>query len=393
MLTWLIPCALVAAAEYAPAHLAPAPEGQVRFYNIADSDFDSYSRQPDRRVQRWMRQNYVRMQTYSPYFDSRLQWYPDAWVYKDSYAIKPHWPEFSDHPEWVLRDAAGNKLFIPWGCADGRCPQYAGDFGNPDFRANWIAQAKEKVAVGYGGIWVDDVNLAWRVSDGDGRHVRPIDPRTGKEMTLADWRRYFAEFAEELRAALPDIEIAHNAIWYAGPFDDMSILRQIDAADFINLERGATDPGLKPGAGKFGFERFLAFVDLVHSRGKAVIMMDYGKSAQQREFGLAAWLLISGGRDLLSSNQLDWTAPGRLWAGYRLDLGAARGPRHEWRGLLRREFDCGLVLLHQPGWKRTSVSVPSGYRRIDGRPAGNLILRGAEAAVLRKDCAETPLAP
>jgi hypothetical protein len=206
-------------------------------------------------------------------------------------------------------------------------------------------------------------------------------------MVLADWRRYFAEFMEELRAALPDVELAHNAIWYAGPFDDPFIRRQIDAADFINLERGASDGGLKRGDGKFGFERFLAFVDLVHGRGKAVIMMDYGDSAQQREYGLAAWLLISSGRDLMSSDQLSWTAPRKLWAGYRLDLGPARGPRQAWRDLLRRDFECGLVLLNQPGWQRHTVNLPASYRRIDGQRVSRITLRGAEAAVLLDECA------
>jgi hypothetical protein len=370
--------------------LDPAPAGKVRFYNIADSDFDRYSKNPNKRTQAWMRAAFTRMQTYSPYFDKRLRWYPNAWVYKDSYALKPHWPEYRKQPDWVLRDAQGNQLYIPWGCQRGSCPQFAADMGNPEFQAHWIEQAREKIAPGYRGIWVDDVNLTWRVSDGEGQHVKPIDPRTGKPMLLEDWRRYFAEFMEALRAALPDIELAHNAIWYAGEFDDPAILRQIDAADYINLERGATDSGLRYGDGRFGFERFLSFIDLVHQRGRAVILMDYGSSEVQREFSLAAYLLVNNGRDLLSSNQLDWTGPETFWPGYRLDLGAALGPRESWRGLLRRDFACGRVLLNQPGGRRTSLVVPGDYRALGGRSAGSLQLAGGEAMVLLKDCASVP---
>ena len=47
----------------------------------------------------------------------------------------------------------------------------------------------------------------------------PIDPRTGQAMTEADWRRYMAEFTEQIRAALPGKEIVHNAIWFAGHDD------------------------------------------------------------------------------------------------------------------------------------------------------------------------------
>jgi len=361
-------------------------EGRVRFYNIADSDFDRYSKAPGDSEQQWMRETYIRMQTYTPYFDRRLDWYPNAWVYKDSYSIKPHWQIFREHPEWVLRDADGNMLFIPWGCRDGSCPQYAADLGNPAFRANWIAEAKRLVELGYRGIWVDDVNLTWRVSDGDGEHVRPINPRTGEPMTLPEWRENFAVFMEEIRAAFPAIEIAHNSIWYAVPFDDPVLTRQIDAADFINLERGASDPGLTDGDGKWSFERFLAFIDLVQSRDRAAVLMDYGKTPAQRMFGLAAWFLISRGQDMIASNQLEWSAPDAFWRGYALDLGPATSERFRWRGMWRRDFRCGTALLNPPGGWTQQLSMPSGYRRIGGEPAGNLRVKGREAVVLLRDC-------
>jgi len=370
----------------AATEILAAPAGKVRFYNIADSDFDVYSKQPDLETQEWMRDNYFRMQTYSPYFDSRLAWFPNAWAYKDSYAIKSHWPEFAAHPEWVLRDADGQMLFIPWGCEHGSCPQYAGDVGNPAFRAHWIDRARKLIEKGYKGLWIDDVNLTWRVSDAEGKHVPPIDPRTGERMTLADWRRYFAEFMEAIRAALPEAEIAHNSIWYAGPLDDPFIRRQIDAADYINLERGATDEGLRGGDGRFGLETFFGFIDYVQSRGRAVIMMDYGKTLTEREYGLAAWFMISAGRDLMSSSRLRWTAPDSFWPGYGLHLGAATGPRYRWRGLLRRDFECGSVLLNQPDSPRALVTLPTGLSSWSGTPASRVTLAASQAAILKKAC-------
>jgi len=370
----------------AGAAIAPAPEGKVRFYNIANSDFDSFSRHPDEQEQQWMRDHYVRMQTYSPYFDARLKWFPNAWVYKDSYAIKPDWPVYRQHPEWLLRDADGNALYIPWGCGKGVCPQFAADVGNAEFRAHWIAQAQALLKKGYRGIWIDDVNLAWRVSDGNGEFRQPIDPRTGKPMTLDSWQTNFARFMEEIRAALPAAEIAHNAIWYAGDFDNPLILRQIAAADYINLERGASDPGLTGGDGRWSFLRFLQFIDRVQQSDRSVILMDYGDTPRQREFGLAAWFLISRGRDMISSNQLTWTAPGAFWPGYALNLGPALGRRTEWRGVLRRDFRCGTVLLNPPDRARVALSLPSGQRRMDGTPAGSFTLRGAEAAIILHAC-------
>lgn len=360
----------------------------VLFYNKADSKFDVYSKNPARKTMAWMAEHYFRMQTYSPYFDQRLSWYPNAWVYKDLYAIKPHWEIYKKHPEWVLRDSSGEELYIPWGCKGGVCPQFAADPGNQDFRDHWISQARSLLDKGYRGIWIDDVNLEWRVGNGRGKHVQPIDPRTGQPMQLADWQRYFAEFVEQIRRAFPAAELAHNSIWYADDFDNPFIRRQIDAADYVNLERGATDKGLTGGTGEFSFRRFLSFTDMVHQRGRHLIMMDYGTSEKEREFGLASWFLISDGGDLMNSDQLAWTAPGSFWSGYQLNLGKAISERHDWRGLLRRQFECGLVLLNEPGARTVRLAMPGGLRRIDGSIPGQLSLRSREAAVLLKPCAE-----
>jgi hypothetical protein len=334
-----------------------------------------------------MRKHYFRMQTYASYFTSRLAWYPNAWVYKDSYAIKPRWPEFREHPEWVLRDARGRMLYIDWGCEDGRCPQYAGDIGNRDFRRWWIDGARKLLDLGYIGLWVDDVNLTWRFSDGQSDDVRPVDPRTGAIMTLDDWRRYFADFMAEVRAAFQNAEIAHNAIWYAGPATDPSVIRQIEAADYISLERGASDKGLRGGSGRWGFETFLAFVDAVHQLGRAVVFMDYGTTTTDREYGLAGWFLINNGRDMMSSNRPEWTAPDRWWRGYGLDLGRARGQRYQWQGVLRRDFDCGIVLLNQPDMPTRELEPGPGYRDIKGRPVASVTLAARSAAVLQGACA------
>ncbi|MEO7387071.1 MAG: putative glycoside hydrolase [Gammaproteobacteria bacterium] len=374
---------LVLVATASRAAVDPAPEGRVRFYNVADSGFDVHSRAPTADDARWMRKHYVRMQAYSTYFDGRLAWYPDAWVYKDSYAIKPAWAVFREHPEWVLRDERGRKLFINWGCANGTCPQFAADIGNPAFRQWWITGARDLVGRGYRGIWVDDVNLDWRISDGNGRAVVPVDARTGRPMTLAAWRSYFAQFTEELRAALPGTEIAHNSIWYAeGALADPAIRRQVDAADYINLERGATDPGLTGGNGPFGLETFFAFIDAVHRRGRAVVLMDYGRTDAQREYGLAAWLLVNGGRDLFSASRQAQTVPGKWWRGYSQDLGVAAGLRYAWRGVLRRDFACGVVLLNQPGAPVRTVDPGRSFQRVDGSVVRAVTLPAATAVIL-----------
>ena len=130
--------ALLLAVACAPAWAAnPAStsSGDVRFFRVAATDFDQFTRDPSLSLHEWMRAHYWRALAYPPYFDSRLSWFPDAWAYKDLYAIYTDSALAAVHPEWILRDAVGNALYIPFACSNGTCPQYAGDPGNPDFRA------------------------------------------------------------------------------------------------------------------------------------------------------------------------------------------------------------------------------------------------------------------
>ncbi|MEQ1529520.1 MAG: putative glycoside hydrolase [Methylococcales bacterium] len=368
-----------------------SPAGQVKFFNQADSDFDQFTAHPDSAQQNWMREHYARMLVYAPYFDSRLSWFANGLVYVDSYAIYEHSALAGEHPEWILRDAQGQKLYIPWNCQHGRCDQFAGDFSNHEFKQYMINNMRVLLSKGYRGLWLDDVNMTWRVSDGNGTQVLPADKNTGKAMTLNNWQRYFAEYMEAVREAFPGAEIAHNAIWHADTMTEENpyITRQIKAADYINLERGGSDAGLVNGGGQWGFQTFLSYIDYVHKQGADVILMDYGSTDTDREYGLATWFLISSGKDLMSSNQLAWTAPTSWWPGYHVNLGQAVGERYEWQGLLRRDFECGFVLLNQPNKPTNSVSLGGGYKNLQGDAIKQIDLHEKLAAVLLKTCAQS----
>jgi hypothetical protein len=181
----IVVVALPAAACGADGTISP---GTVRFAKGAESSFDVYTQNPSAAQKAFMTSHYWRMRTYSPYFNSRLSWFPNAWVYRDSQAIYNPSSLATQHPDWILKDRNGNKLYIQFGCSGGTCPQYAADNSNPDFRADWIAGAKAQLAAGYKGLFVDDVNMVARTGNGSGAYVAPVDPRTGLEMTDAVWQ-------------------------------------------------------------------------------------------------------------------------------------------------------------------------------------------------------------
>jgi hypothetical protein len=374
------------------ARAAADSAGTVHFVRSADSAFDRFTGSPSPLDQEWLRAHMWRMTVWSPYFDSRTSWYPNGWVYDDAYAIYAGEQLASQHPEWILRDAQGNKLYIPWGCSGGSCPQYAGDISNPAFRRYWIEDLKARAAHGYRGVFVDDVNMNRQVGNGQEELVAPVDPSTKQPISEAAWRQYMAQFMEEVRAALPTAEIVHNVIWFADEHAgtaSLDIRGELASANFINLERGANDSGLTGGNGPWSLSALLAYADQVHALGRNVIMDGGASDTQGLAYNLAAYLLVSNGGDALSGGG---QTPENWWPGFSVNLGEADGPRYAWNELLRRDFSGGTVLLNPPGAPTRTISLSAPVIDLAGASVQSLALPAASGAVLRGTMALTPLA-
>lgn len=374
-----------------------ASEGDVRVFKFADSSFDRFTSDPGPQLRGFIRERYTRLVAFAPYFDTRTRWYGNALAYQDLYAIYSdgRTETYKERPDWILRDRRGQRLFIPFGCENGTCPQYAGDITNAQFRRWWIDRAKQAIANGYKGIYVDDANMDMRVGDGNGEARRPVDRRTGQPMTDRAWRAYVAGFVAQLRRELPkNAEVVLNAIWYAGDDKrdrDPQVRRQLRAADTIVLEHGVNDDGLQGGDGEWSVRAFLDYVDRRHADGKAVVMYGGGETPAEHEYGLAGYLLASGPRDAFGRND-GGTDPDDWWRGLNVSLGRARGVRYEWNGLLRRDFEHGMVLLNDPDSPATRIELPSGLRGLDGRPRTSVTLGPKRGAVLMSPAAATAAA-
>jgi hypothetical protein len=221
-----------------------------------------------------------------------------------------------------------------------------------------------------------------KVSNGAGEFVRPMDPRTGAPMTDANWRRYVAEFTEQIRRAFPSAWISHNPLWWV-PHDDPFLQRQIAAADAIELERGFSDRGLTYGWGRFGFMTFMKHIKWLHARGKSIILQPQDlDTAKQREFELASYFLVQRGDDAIASH--DRAYPGNWWNGWSTDLGRARGGVRERNGLLVRRFTRGIAVVNQPGSKARKFKVRKkrGLVRLNGRRARSVRLGEREGVIL-----------
>lgn len=358
--------------------------GAVNLFRTTNASSNPYTDAPSTTTQSWLQSHFWGMLTYSPYFDSKLSWYPNGFAYIDSYAIYTGSAIATQHPEWILTDGQGNKLYIPWGCSNGTCPQFAADFSNAAFRHWWISQAQNLALIGYAGLFVDDVNMDFRVSDGTGTFVDPIDVNTGAPMTEENWRFYLAHFMAQLHAVLPDTPIIHNSIWYAGPPGvadlDPNIQIEISAATYINIEFGVNDSGLTGGNGAWSLNAVLGYIDRLHTAGKSVIIGGVPSDQVSQEYATANYYLISSGQDALGSTLL---TPANWWNGFGTTLGAPSGSRYTWNGLLRRDYTGGMVLVNPPQAPLITVMLPGPYQSIDGgSPVSSVTLGPSQGAVL-----------
>ena len=368
----------------------PPPPGTVSAGHVlymapkADSGMVGFIDNSTAAQQQWMRDHWQRAVVVGGYWDSKLSWYSSAWAYMDAYAIYNPSSLATQHPDWILKDAAGKKLYIPWGCSGGSCPQYAADIGSPAWRQDYISRCKALIAKGYKGIFVDDVDMDINVGNGSGQHVAPIDPRTGAPMSDAAWKSYFATFMEQLRTAIPAAEIVHNNVWFSGGGQhdgtQPEIAREIKSAGYINMERGLNDSGLTGGTGVWSLFAIMRFIDNVHAYGRHVILQSYANDLTSAEYNLAGYFLISDGRDYVSSTI--GRLPSNAWSAYGTDLGDATSGRYLWNGVWRRDFTRGFVLVNEPGAATKTLALGGAFKNTAGKPVSTVTLGAARGAVL-----------
>lgn len=401
-------------------------EGRIRMYGVASTAFAPYLDSS----QDWIIDHYERMQVYAPSFDEYTAWYPNGLEYKDLYAIY-NCEQFSceganenqemydqamqaeadpELPDWILKDSQGNPLYIPFGCESGTCPQFAADISNPAFRTFWIEQMATALQGGnYRGLFVDDVNLDLNrsVSDGDACTLASGNCNWTLEIDEADWAGFVADFTEEIRAAFPNYEIVHNSVWFHAEPGDVYLERQVDAADSIVLERGINDPGMQSGWGVFGIESFLHFNDYLHERGRNVVhfihinpptnkgefdpdnpVFTVSPYLKQLEYGLTGWLLVSDGHDFFGADTFN--TPDDWWHGFDTDLGQALGERYQdlLNGLIRRDFQHGIVLLNGPGTGQVTVTLPATFYTLAGDPVNEVVLGSRAGKILLRESPE-----
>jgi hypothetical protein len=335
-----------------PATASAAP-GQVTLVRAAGASGDLG----------WTRMHIARMH-------GATAWDPaTTWIRRSASALDP--ATATAHPEWVLKDSYGTPLYL------GSAP--AADFGNPAYRAWWIAQVGA-AAAGAAGVYVDDVTMERRAYYYGGYPASARDPRTGAAMTEANWQRYMADFMVELRAGLPNAELVHDVVWTKSD-TRADIVRELNASNAVALEN---PPITSPSS----WASFAGYIERRQASGRGVVLDTAAETPADRLYGLATALLLDTGALNLGNDA--WTARDRWWSGYDINLGTPPAPRFAWSGVWRRDFAGGVVLVTPPGSAARTVNVGPGFADLAGVARGVLTLAPGTGAVLVRVPVPTP---
>ena len=138
-----------------------------------------------------------------------------------------------DHPEWILTDAAGNRVTTNNGI--GRL--FATDVGNRDYVDAWADWALDAAARwGWDGVFVDNV---FRGYFGNWS-ATPVNPRTGRTYTTADYRSDILAAVRHLRrrfdAAGKILVGNHTSAWDPATFADSKTRDEVLALGGVEIE-------------------------------------------------------------------------------------------------------------------------------------------------------------
>ena len=313
----------LAAASAGPA--SAAGEGEVNFQLGAGSWFDSYISGATSAQKTWMNDHYWRMRGFAPFFDQALPWAPEAHFYQDLYAIYRGDPRDEQLLQRAPRLGPARRqrqqALHPVRLRRHQLQPVRGRHRQPR-----VARVLDRLgARAHGrrattGIFVDDVNLEMKVSNGAGNFVRPMDPRTGQPMTDAELAPLHGRVHREIRAAFPDKEIVHNSALVDGPQRSLRPApdrRRRHDRDGARLQRRRH----RRRHGQWSF-RPTCPTSTGSTRGRSGHRSSpTASTATSATFEIASYFLVSNGDDsIVPDFQAD---PDQLVGGWDTDLGDA----------------------------------------------------------------------
>lgn len=306
-----------------------------------------------------------------------------------------HWsndfPEVTKHESWFWHTPDGRRV------ASDKDRKLLMNIADPGFRAYWKDVLVKQVEAGeYDGVFFDSASPA--LLNFEARN--PIDPRLmGRgarqnllpELGNKSWTTAWGDWMIDLDAHMSrrGIPVIPNVGALVTTWDNTNYA----AAAGAFLEQ-FSEPGFDPDDWIAATNQTLSLV----AKDRIVILQNYlnspGETAR-RKYLLANYLLVKGRRTYLSyfanDNTMDW------YPEWELNLGPARTSATTvadlaWRGLYRRDFTNGVVLVN-PTNRSVEVGLEASLKRVEPVGGGPLDTRSRPQGTITTSAVTTLTLP
>jgi hypothetical protein len=275
--------------------------------------------------------------------------------------------EVTRHESWFWHNPANQRVTSN---QDGKLLMNVSD---PGFRRHWSESLAAQVQAGdYDGVFLDSASpalLQWEARSPDDLRLRGQGVRYNAFPELAGktWIAAWEDWIKQLNQSLASkgIPLIPNVGAFATTWDNTDY--SLTAGVFCE---GFFDPGLSTADWKAAMNETLSLV----RQNKIVILQNYlgnPSNLAKRRYLLASYLLAKGSKTYVSyfaSGSLDW------YPEWTLDLGAAQKTAAAaddlfWRGVYRRDFAKGLVLVN-PDARPLRIDLGGTFKRVEPEGGG-----------------------
>jgi len=283
----------------------------------------------------------------------------------------------ANHPEWFLKDTAGNRLTYS---------SYPGhwqlDIGNPEYQQKWLENVKANLQLrGWDGVIMDNALVH---ADTYHQGVVPAAYPTNESFQAA-----YLSMLDIVGPGLKDAGFITSA-----NITDSRLYPGLWSKYIRSIDIGHDEFWIAFGTGsrvwdwgETGWKDQLAEVTAATAQGKSsIVRVQSCGGAVSFRYGLASYLLVNDGRSMVGMGCGDGTSDA-WYPEYDWDLGTPGGAYYQLPGytsVFRRDFSQGTVIVNASQNTTYTFSLGSNYLDENGNTINSVTLNGTEATILRK---------
>lgn len=256
----------------------------------------------------------------------------------------------TNHPDWFLLDANGNRIRVAGS------NYYRMDPGNAGWRNFFVTRLLEMQQLrGWSGLFLDNLEAGLNQIQRDGATSPRYPDTTSYRAAVRGFAQYvYQNYAVPYNRPIMANIIARSntdeAVW----FDYMQYMHG------AMQERWAVDWSDTGYLSESNWNADMLLAERTQSQGKYIILVAPGTQADtnRQQFAFASYLLISNGKAAFRYSNSSFYREVWMYENYRVQLGSALGARYQAGTTWRRDFTNGYVLVDPINHTSTISSTP-----------------------------------